>query len=250
MALTRAAGERHVFLPARGTGHVGALLREVLCPEGESCPLGELTGRYERTERGERFQFGSCCGPEPADGASDAPETVLLTEYPTAEADLRLRLPSQRYFEEEESAELSPRNFGILMHRAFAEASNEAEIDEAVDRMVGDGLLGDDEAAELRRRIREALADPIVAGWFDGSWRQVRTESEIILPGSSSTRRPDRVMLRDGEAVVVDYKFGERDAARYRRQIGEYARLLGERGYGRVSGYLWYVRLGRIERVV
>ena len=250
VALTRAAEELHVFLPARGTGHVGALLREVLCPEGESCPLGELAGRYERTERGERFQFGSCCGPEPADGASDAPETVLLTEYPTAEADLRLRLPSQRYFEEEESAELSPRNFGILMHRAFAEASNEAEIDEAVDCMVGDGLLGDDEAAELRRRIREALADPIVAGWFVGSWRQVRTESEIILPGSSSTRRPDRVMLRDGEAVVVDYKFGERDAARYRRQIGEYARLLGEMGYGRVSGYLWYVRLGRIERVV
>ncbi len=250
VALTRAAEELHVFLPERGGGHVGALLREALRPEEERCPLGELEGRYHCGEAGERFEFGSCRGPEPSDEAGDGTETVLLTEYPTAEADLRLRLPSQRYFEEEEHPELSPRNFGILMHRAFAEAANEAEIDEAVEQMLRDGALAPDEAEELRQRIRHALADPTVAGWFDGTWERIRNEADIIIPGAAATRRPDRVMTRGRQAVVVDYKFGEHDAARYRRQIEAYARLLGEMGYEAVEGYLWYVRLGKIERVV
>ncbi|MDE7006221.1 MAG: CRISPR-associated protein Cas4, partial [Alistipes sp.] len=60
---------------------------------------------------------------------------------------------------------------------------------------------------------------------------------------------PDRVMIDGERAVVVDYKFGDHDAARYRRQIGDYCALLRDMGYGRTEGYLWYVKLGKIERV-
>ena len=55
--------------------------------------------------------------------------------------------------------------------------------------------------------------------------------------------------IRD-RAVVVDYKFGDRDAERYRRQIGGYCTLLRGMGYARVEGYLWYVRRGEVERDV
>ena len=63
------------------------------------------------------------------------------------------------------------------------------------------------------------------------------------------TRRPDRVMTDGERAVVVDYKFGDRETARHRKQIREYLRLLRQMGYTRTEGYLWYVRLGRTERV-
>ena len=57
-------------------------------------------------------------------------------------------------------------------------------------------------------------------------------------------------MLGDGgRAVVVDYKFGELDAERYRRQIREYMRLLREMGYTKTEGFLWYVLLDKIEPV-
>lgn len=250
VALTRAAEELHLFLPERGAGHVGRLVREAIAVEGDRCTLGDLEGRCTADEAGERFEFGCACGPVPADGKPAGPETVLLTEYPTAPADLRLRLPSQRYFEEDPAPELSPRNFGILMHRAFAEASDRAEIDEAVAAMQREGTLDPATAAELRERIARALADPVVAGWFDGSWEQLRTEAEIIIPGSRESRRPDRVLIRGRRAVVIDYKFGEHDPARNRRQIAEYTRLLREMGYEEVEGYLWYVKLGKIEPVV
>ena len=56
-------------------------------------------------------------------------------------------------------------------------------------------------------------------------------------------------MTRGKRAVVVDYKFGENDPVRYRRQIAEYGRLLREMGYTEIEAWLWYVKLGKIEPI-
>ena len=103
----------------------------------------------------------------------------------------------------------------------------------------------------------------------------MRNEQEIILPRTAdgagclpgvpndttndtddrsgapngTTRRPDRVMIAGDRAVVVDYKFGGREPERYRRQVLEYLALLRQMGYTETEGYLWYVKLGRIEKV-
>ena len=100
-----------------------------------------------------------------------------------------------------------------------------------------------------RVMIARALAHPAAREWFAGGWERVRNENEIIIPGRGSTRRPDRVMIDGRRVVVVDYKFGLRDAERHRRQMREYLRLLGEMGYAPAEGYLWYVKLGKIEKV-
>ena len=154
-----------------------------------------------------------------------------------------------RYFEDGGEVELSPRNLGILMHRAFEQADDEAGIHEAVRGMQADGTLSEADAATLRQMIARALEHPEVREWFGGGWERVRNENEIIIPGRGSTRRPDRVMIDGRRVVVVDYKFGLRDAERHRRQMREYLRLLGEMGYAPAEGYLWYVKLGKIEKV-
>ena len=97
--------------------------------------------------------------------------------------------------------------------------------------------------------IDQARRNPVVRQWFDGSWQRVRNEQEIVIPGSSAVRRPDRVMTAGERAVVVDYKFGTRQAERNRRQIREYCDLLRRMGYTETKGYLWYVKLGTVEEV-
>ena len=121
--------------------------------------------------------------------------------------------------------------------------------EDTVRRMEADGTLSPDDAATLRQMIARALEHPEVREWFGGGWERVRNENEIIIPGRGSTRRPDRVMIDGRRVVVVDYKFGLRDAERHRRQMREYLRLLGEMGYAPAEGYLWYVKLGKIEKV-
>ena len=56
-------------------------------------------------------------------------------------------------------------------------------------------------------------------------------------------------MVKEGRAVVVDYKFGLRENPEHRRQLGEYIELLREIGYTQVEGYLWYVRMERIVSI-
>lgn len=59
-------------------------------------------------------------------------------------------------------------------------------------------------------------------------------------------------MTSEGDAVVVDYKFGESHDSdrRYRRQVEGYMSLLRRTGMFRsVTGYLWYVRLGEVVPV-
>ena len=249
VALTRAAESLHVFIPRKGGKSVGGLLLQSIGADGDKALLDGTEGRRTVTEEGERFEFGLFTGPVPGGGKASDGRHVVLENYPTARADLRLRLPSQRYFEEEDEVELSPRNFGILMHKAFEEADDRQQIYEAVQRMRDDGTLSPGEAEALRGMIARVLAHPVAGEWFGGGWQRVRNENEIIVPGAGSTRRPDRVMIRGTRAVVVDYKFGSRDPGRYRRQVGEYLGLLRQMGYTQCEGYLWYVKLGEIEKV-
>ena len=51
--------------------------------------------------------------------------------------------------------------------------------------------------------------------------------------------RPDRVVIRDGAAAIIDYKFGAREPA-HRRQVMRYAGIFRDMGYSAVSAYLWY----------
>lgn len=249
VALTRAAESLHVFVPQRGSSSVGSLLLQCLENDGgEPLPDGTEV-RRTLTDAGERFEYGAFTGPVPVRGERSDARHVVLERYATSQADLRLRLPSQRYFDDGEEVELSPRNFGILMHRAFEEADDEEGIRRAVERMTADGTLSSAEAATLTGMIARALEHPAAREWFGGGWRQVRNEQEIILPGGGATRRPDRVMTDGERAVVVDYKFGAREPERYRRQIREYCDLLRQMGYTRTEGYLWYVKKGTIEKV-
>lgn len=158
--------------------------------------------------------------------------------------------------------ELAPRNLGILMHRAFENAATREEIDDNIRRAVADAALSPTDAEALAGAIGRQFDDPLVAGWFDSGWNIVRNENEIIVPhhtrirrtrreqtAERTIRRPDRVMVKEGRAVVVDYKFGLRENPDHRRQLGEYIELLREIGYTQVEGYLWYVRMERIVSI-
>ena len=47
------------------------------------------------------------------------------------------------------------------------------------------------------------------------------------------------MVVRDGRAVVVDYKFGAKNP-KYAGQVREYMELRRQMDYTSVEGYLWY----------
>ncbi len=251
VAVTRAEEELHLMMssnPRNSKNAIGSIVRRVL-REGEdaSVLMGGVSGVRTAAAGGEVMVFGSPVTPSAAEKRRDN----TLKTYPTARpgARVKLRLPSARYFEDAE-AELSPRDFGILMHKAFENASGAEDVRLAVDRMLAGALVSKAEHAHLTALIDRAFANPLVAGWFGGDWENVRNENDIVVPGDAGVRRPDRVMLRGNTAVVVDYKFGRKTDTGYEKQLQNYMELLRGMGYTGVSGYIWYVQLDKIEPVL
>lgn len=141
-------------------------------------------------------------------------------------------------------------NRGRLLHALFSTIATKKDIDPAIDRLVFDGVIGSKkQEEEIRQLTHRAFSLPEVQDWYSGSW-ELFNECDIIYKenGTLQTRRPDRVMMKDGQVVVVDFKFGQ-PSLKYNKQVKGYIGLLARMGYSSITGYLWYVTEERIEKV-
>lgn len=143
-------------------------------------------------------------------------------------------------------------NRGRLLHTLFSAIETEEDIDNAIDQLVFEGIIGKPETEEsIRELTHHAFSLPQVQDWYSGNWH-LFNECDIIWQerGELHTRRPDRVMMRGNEIVVIDFKFGKQNK-KYNKQVQEYMQLLTRMGYLKenIKGYLWYVEEDLIEKV-
>lgn len=143
-------------------------------------------------------------------------------------------------------------NRGQLLHTLFSAIATVNDVDEAINRLVFEGVIDNiQQENEIRDLTSRVFNLPQVREWYNGSW-QLFNERDIIWRnnGELCTRRPDRVMIRGEEVIVVDFKFGK-PQKKYHKQVQEYIELLVRIGYSRnrIRGYLWYVDEDKIESV-
>ena len=154
--------------------------------------------------------------------------------------------------DKEEELQESYISQGKLLHHLFANIRTSDDIDRSLLEFQQQGLIDNGKPAEqLRKLIDKRMENPVVANWFDGSW-QLFNECTILSRNSEGQlvqQRPDRVMVKGKEAIIVDFKFGK-PQQRYREQVEAYTQLLQRMGYGPVKAYLWYVYTGEIDEVV
>ncbi|MBP1613465.1 MAG: ATP-dependent helicase [Bacteroidetes bacterium] len=151
---------------------------------------------------------------------------------------------------DEEESESRFIDHGKLLHTLFSAIETEADIEVAIERLVFEGIIGSHETEEeIRRLTLKAFTQPQIRNWYSGDWR-LFNECAIIYKekGILQTRRPDRVMMKNEEVVVVDFKFGKQNK-KYNEQVQGYMSLLAKMKYTHISGYLWYVEEDVIEKV-
>ena len=161
-------------------------------------------------------------------------------------------------------------NAGNLRHDIFAHINTMADTGRVINEFYTKGIIESQaEAAAIAGEIERAWQNPQMADWFGGGWRVLREvsvlrpkdeyDAEVLVWKSQPEQqrglvpkrelRPDRVMVRNGEAVVLDFKFGKHNHANYSRQVEQYLTLLSRMGYEKVEGYLWYGLDGELVRV-
>lgn len=139
------------------------------------------------------------------------------------------------------------RKRGAVMHDLLSLIHTVTDISPAVDRALLAGIITQAEATDLKKRLEDYLTQPEVSEWYNGSF-QVLNETDILF-GKGYTKRPDRVMFRNGEVIVIDYKFGEKEEKKYHKQVKDYVDLIRQIGYKQVQGFVWYMELQKLERV-
>ena len=139
--------------------------------------------------------------------------------------------------------EASPRLSGILLHDILSSVREPSDLDSAVENAVLDGKLTPEEAAEHRALLASRINSH--PEWFSGDCR-----NEVSLFGADGEEyRPDRVVLKEGSTLVIDYKFGQ-ERPGYLRQVRNYIGIYRAMGYPDVSGAVWYVGEDKVVPVI
>ena len=128
--------------------------------------------------------------------------------------------------------------WGNLVHTAFSRILRAGEEENVLLKMNEDGMIDQKQMEQLLPKIRLLLADPLIRPFFLPD-NKIRVEAEILRE-NGHVYRPDRVIIREKEAVVVDFKTGK-PTKEQEKQIGLYGQLLNELGYANVKKYLVFI---------
>ncbi|OAV66381.1 ATP-dependent helicase/nuclease subunit A [Bacteroidales bacterium Barb6XT] len=209
----------------------------------EAEPLIPLSASFNAEDG--LFELGDWWHPSATDADTNTTSTALTASRLVSVAPgnrLRLRLHGKGFFFDDPR-----RKHGALMHELLSRIRTKADLPTSVNNYRHAGIISREEAEALTAQLDALLDKPEVCAWYNTPTR-VLNEVEILC-GKGKSRRPDRVMLSEGKAIVVDYKFGEHTDNRYHAQVKDYMDLIRQMGYADVSGYLWYVTLDCIEKV-
>ncbi|WP_319589961.1 UvrD-helicase domain-containing protein [uncultured Draconibacterium sp.] len=194
-------------------------------------------------EEQDRFEFGKIDLQQKDD---DDQKAILIKQYNFNDISdkISLRLNGDDFLIEDEQHH-SVKNTGKIIHDILSEIVLADDANDACLQALQDGKVSKSEFNEIQTSIQNNLQLPEVKKWFDGSY-EVLNERDLLT--SDKLLRPDRIMFSGDEAIVVDYKTGERQD-KYLYQVKEYAKVLQNTGFSKVSGFLWYLHTGELEKV-
>ena len=268
VAFTRACKNLIVWCKDEQKDTVSKLLRESIDSMKEikmTCNMPELDEAEEESEENDEpivYEYGEICisGEKKKSDSTNRlvaiPDAVnVKIESLETNIDFKQSNRSADFIRGDEDEEENLRSQyirqGQLLHTLFASIDTREDLPSAIERLLFEGVIESTEKAQEIYEIAEkALNLDEVKDWYSGEWT-LYNECSIIYndeQGKMQTRRPDRVMMKDDEVVVVDFKFGKKKPE-YSTQVREYMSLLSEMGYTDIKGYIWYVYSGELENV-
>ncbi len=136
--------------------------------------------------------------------------------------------------------------FGNQFHLLLHELHSKTQLEETVGRLVLDGSIEVQFKDELIAQALQVLENPDYIALFEGAEQILSEQSLIIDP--QTLRRPDKIILKEAETVLLDYKTGLTDA-KHQKQMQAYRHALRSMGYPEVRAFLYYTGLHRLEEV-
>ncbi|MDR0824205.1 MAG: UvrD-helicase domain-containing protein [Prevotella sp.] len=247
VAFTRAKDELIVFAPKpkkEEVTNISSLLWATVNSAGSSGDERSYINLSEHIdEEAATFEIGEDYIPAKKDKQPSMEEISVeeLSSIPF-EKRVKLVLKNKYYF-----SDSGQRDYGTLMHEIISQVNTTKDIDNAIDKYYISGDITAGQKGEITALLHSYLSNPTVAPWYSGEYK-VLNEIQILQP-TGNIIRPDRVMIKDGKVIVIDYKFGGKEDKKYIRQVKYYADQIRKMGYTDVKAYVCYITLGKIIEV-
>ena len=253
VAVTRAKKELYMYVPkglntksssSSGVSDTTPLIITAIEQMCEGVPQFDESG----AKRSVTYTYGKKIEHYIPEDDDEQSNNTLLTEYPTHAPEVAIHYPSQRFMEEGLTPGSASCIHGIKLHKVFEGANTREDLYRAIEHMSANCEITPIEMEQLCNNVDAAMQNGDVAEWFSGEWDDIKHEAEILYDGK--LLRPDRVMIKDRRAVVVDYKFGYKTSKYYTEKMTMYIDRLNKMGmYDTIEGYIWYINLDRIDRI-
>ena len=134
-------------------------------------------------------------------------------------------------------------NFGTAAHKVMSYIKLPVDLEPAINKLFYAGMLSAEAKDVIAAQLKKIFENETLKKFFTDEW-QILSEREILFPDATALR-PDRIMIKDKHAVILDFKTGKEkpaDAA----QIKHYADALDKLGYQPVEKYLVYLADGKV----
>ena len=181
-----------------------------------------------------RYRFGRL---NPSGERRERPVRKMVPLRHTAQDQLSLHIVT-RASALWDSRQEAARQYGAFLHYGLSLIQDADDIETASRQLLSEGLLAVSRQGGFEALCRKLVEHPLLSPYFAGGW-QVYNEKDIF-DKNGLLLRPDRLVIRGGEAALIDYKTGK-PKAEDRMQLRQYAEALGEMGYALRQSILVYI---------
>lgn len=137
------------------------------------------------------------------------------------------------------------REYGILVHYILSKIKTKHDVDSVIEQAILSGDITKEESEKMSLEIKSLLSINSISSYFE---KGVNVKNELeILTAAGDILRPDRVVISDNNAVVIDYKTGKKNAQKYHAQMQDYEYALLSLGYSSVKKLLLYIQEQEVE---
>ncbi len=238
VAHTRAKNELHILTQKPSKGETKGIAFKQLYANFLK-QSGKVNGGIEA---GDTYIFGeeTYKNNEKSDAKTKHFEADFKAKYWAEKDDSKLKIQT-RSFEYWSENKKTAIKYGMQIHDILSKINTFKDWEHNKEKLLAN--IGGEEKNQVENTIKEVLNHPELAGYFSDNFT-ILNEQAILIPQqyqSFKLRRPDRILIKNNEATIIDYKTGE-ILEKHHRQIDEYAKLLEEIGYKIKAKILVYIQ--------
>jgi ATP-dependent exoDNAse (exonuclease V) beta subunit len=113
--------------------------------------------------------------------------------------------------------------FGNIIHQILSYITTKNDLQMALTKSLDEGLIQQSQKSIFEDKIKQIIHHPELEAFFNPNYT-VFTEHNIISPNEINLK-PDRLVIHNSEAFLIDYKTGAQDE-KHKNQIENYVRVI------------------------